>query len=383
LFRSPWFWIATALIVLGIVLTAAIGVLYWLLAAFAAAVLMLLLVFLVAAYAVGRAEPPRVPRLRKTPRSERVPVVYDCDVTMGHPFRDVGGGLALLYLLGETRVELLCVTSTYGNGPVKMTTHATRRLLDRLGYDDVATLRGAAGPDEAPETNQAARHLKDIVGTRPAEIVIIATGSVTNLKHAAALDPDFFRKLRGLYLLGGVTGPLVWNGHWLAERNFSLDPEAAYLAIHADCPVTIATGQAGLTAVFRSPQFAALQALGDPVSRLIVRQTRFWFALMRLWFRGGGFAMSDSVATLALTHPEMFEFEQVHATSTRDDLRTGQLFVDRDTHGPVRLVRRVRDFDGFILAHFAAWHHLWRRVSARRKRGNRGKTREKAGGRTS
>jgi purine nucleosidase len=368
LLRNPWFWLTITLIATGIALTTALGALYWLVVAFAAAILMLLIVFLIAAYSVGHTEPPQVPRLWKATPSELIPVVYDCDLTIGRPFRDVGDGLALLYLLGETRVDLRFVTTTYGNGPVELTTRTTRRLLDSLGYDDVATLPGAAGPDEEPETNRAARHLKNIVNLEPGEIVLIATGSMTNLKHATALDANFFEKLRGLYLMGGITEPLVWNGHRLAERNFSLDPEAAYLALHADCPVTIATGQAGLAAIFRSPQFAALQALGDPVSRLIVRKIRLWFALTRLWFRDGGFGMWDSISVLALTHPELFGFKQVFVTSTRGDLHTGKLFVDPSRHGPARLVYSVQDFDGFIMAHFAAWHHLWQRVDARRRK---------------
>jgi len=360
--RSPWFWIAIALITAGIALTAALGALYWLIVAFAAASLMLAVVFLVAAYGVGRADPPQVDRLKKVPHSKRISVIYDCDLTMGHSFRDVGDGLALLYILGEPRLRLRFVTTTYGNGPVGMTTRATSRLLNRLGFDNIAVLQGAAGPDDDPETNRAARHLADTVSASPGEIVLIATGSMTNLKHAAALDPDFFTKLHGLYLMGGLTEPLTWNGHKLAELNLSLDPEAAYQAIHAACPVTIATGQAGLTAVFRSPQFAALQTLDDPVSRLIAHQTRSWFALMRLWFQGGGFAMWDSVATLPLAHPELFEIEQVYITSTRDELGAGQLIVDPSRHGPVRLVRGVWDFDGFIAAHYAAWRHLGRRM---------------------
>ena len=358
MFRSPWFWITVVLVVAGVVLTASLDVFYWLIAAVAAAVLVLVVVFLVAAYAVGRAEPLQVPLLQEVPASERIPVLYDCDLTMGRPFRDVGDGLALLYLLGEPRVHLLGVTTTYGNGPIEMTTRTTRRLLDSLRCDDVAVVRGGAGPGDEAETNQAAQYLRETVDARPGEVALVATGSMTNLKHAVGLDPDFFQKLRGLYLLGGITGLLTWEGHRLAERNFSLDPEAAYRAIHADCPVTVATGQAGLTAVFRGPQLAALHALGDPVSRLIVRRSRLWFAAMRLRFRAGGFGMWDSVAALALTQPELFESEYVHITSTSDDLRTGRLFVDPDRSGPVRLVRGVRDFDGFIMAHFAAWHHL-------------------------
>jgi inosine-uridine nucleoside N-ribohydrolase len=223
-------------------------------------------------------------------------------------------------------------------------------------------LPGAASADEVPEENQAARYLVEVVNERPGEVVLIATGSMTNLGHAVILDPDFFEKVHGLYLLGGMTEPLVWNGHQVAESNFSPDTEASYQAIHADCPVTIAPGQAGLTAIFRCPELAALQRLDDPVSRLVVRQIRLWFALMRLWFRDGGFGMWDSVPVLAFTHPELFEFDQAYITSTREELRAGRLFVDPSRHGPIRLVRGVRDFDGFIMAHFAAWHHLGQRV---------------------
>ncbi len=371
MFRSPWFWITAALIAAGIALTVALGALYWLIGAFVVAALTLVIAFLVAAYSVGQTEPPQLPRLRKVPKSERISVIYDCDLTMGRPFRDVGDGLALLYILGEPRLYLRFVSTTYGNGPVKMTTRTTSRLLNRLAFDDVAVIGGAAGPDDDPETNRAARYLKNIVGDAPGKITLIATGSLTNLKHAAALDPGFFKKLRGLYLFGGTTGPLTWNGHRLADRNFSLDPEAAYQAIHADCPVTVITGEVGLGAVFRGPQFAALQVWDDPVSRLIARQTRLWFALTRFWFRDGGFGMWDSSAVLALTYPELFECEQVHVASTRDDLHTGQLFVDPDGRGPVRLVRGIKDSDRFITIHFAAWRRLWRRVSGRRRSRNK------------
>jgi inosine-uridine nucleoside N-ribohydrolase len=364
--RSPWFWIAIILIFAGIALTLALGVFTWLVTVLAAATLALIIAFLWAAFAVGHAERPQVPHLQKLPSSERTPVVYDCDLTLGQRLRDVGDGLVLLHLLGEPSVELLSVTTTYGNGPVTLTTRTTRRLLAHLGCDDVQIVRGAAGADEEPETNEAARRLAEIVGRRPGEVAIIATGSMTNLRHAAALDPDFFQKLRGLYLWGGVTEPLSWNRHRLAERNFSLDPEAAHLALNAGCPVTVATGQAGLTAVFRAPQMAALKTMDDPVSRLIIRRTRWWFAAMRLWFRDGGFGMWDSVAALALTHPELLQITPVRIVSTPDDLRTGQLKIFPEAHGPVRLVSGVQDFDSFIMAHFAAWTHLGRRISTRR-----------------
>jgi purine nucleosidase len=365
LFRNPWFWIVIVLITAGVAVTAALGVLHWLALAFAAFVLASVILLFVAAYATGRAKSPQVPRLQALPDSERLPVIYDCDVTMGRLFREVDDGLVLLYLLGEPRVNLLSVTTTYGNGPVKMTTRTARELLNAVEHNNIPVLRGAAYPDDA-ETNEAAQHLQDAVNRRPGEITLIATGSMTNLKHAATLNPDFFKKLRGLYLMGGIIEPLIWNGRLLSELNFSLDPEAAYQATHADCPITIAPGRSGLSAVFRTPQLAALQAIKDPVSRLISHQVRSWFALMRLYFRDGGFALWDSVAALMLTQPGLFEYERVHAISTRDDLRTGRLVVSPNKQGPVRIVRRVLDYDRFIDVHLAAWHHLGQHVEARR-----------------
>jgi purine nucleosidase len=366
LLRSPWFWIVVILIAIGIAAAATLGVLHWLALSFAALVLVAAITLLIAAYAVERAEPPEVPHLHTLPNSERLPVICDCDVTMGRPFREVDDGLALLYLLGEPRVNLLGVTTTYGNGPVEMTTPTARRLLDSVGRDDIPVICGAASADDPAGENEAAQYLSDVVSKRPGEITLVAAGSMTNLGHATTLDPQFFTKLRGLYLMGGVTEPLAWNGRRLTELNFALDPEAAYRAVHAECPVTITPGQAGLSAVFRGRQLAALLTLEDPVSRLIARRVRLWFALMRLYFQGGGFVMWSSVAALMLTQPGLFEYERAHVVSTRDDLRSGRLIVMPNKRGAVRIVHRVLDYDRFIDVHFTAWHHLGRQIGTRR-----------------
>jgi inosine-uridine nucleoside N-ribohydrolase len=364
LLRSLWFWITVSLILAGVALTAALGVFYWLGVALTMAVLLMTGVFLYAAYAVGRAAPPDIPRLQQVYGEDRIPVIYDCNPTIGRPFRDVGDGLALLYLLGEPRIDLRAVTTTYGNGPQWMTTRTTQRLMNRLNVTDIPVVPGADSPAEDPRENRAAQHLVDVVRAEPNQIVLLATGAMTNLKHALALDQDFFTRLRSLYLMGGATGDLTWNRRQLRERNFSLDPEAAYACLGTDCPTTITPGEAGLSAVFRSPQFAALQTMDDPVSHLIVRRTRFWFALMRLWFRDDGFASWESVAALTITHPEFFDFERVHLPITVEDLRTGRLAVAPDTAGPVRLVRGVEDYEGFVQAQFAAWQHLGALVDA-------------------
>jgi len=363
--RSPWFWVSVLLIVAGVALTALLGVLGWVALTLAIALFILDSLLLYSSHAVPQVDPPSLPELEPVPKEERLPLIHDCDLSMGRAFRDVGDGLALLYLLGEPGIDVHAVTTTYGNGPVRLTTRTARRLLNQLGVETPRVFPGAGSPDDSPEQNEAAVHLVASVNARPKKFLILATGALTNLRHAATLDPDFFEKVAGLFVAGGVTGPVVWQERHLVERNFSLDPEAAYMIIRASCPVTIVPGEAGLSSIIRCPQFAALAALDDPVSCLIVKRTRIWFGLMRLWFRDDGFAAWESIAAAAIMRPDVLRIDKGYLPTTIDDLRSGHLVFDKDAVGPVRLVRGVRDYEGFVEAQLAAWHHLGRSIEGR------------------
>jgi len=366
LVRSLWFWITVLLIAAGVALAVSLGVFYWLLAALALAVLLIASVFLRAAYVVGPGQRPDLPQLTEVMSKDRIPVILDCDLTLGQPFRDVGGGLALLYLLGEPGVDVRAITTTYGNGPQSVTARTTRRLLEQLDLTGIPVVPGANGPAEDPQGNQAAHYLVDAVAVDAGQIVVVATGAMTNLMHAGALDRDFFARLRGLHLMGGATGSLTWNGRRLQERNFSLDPEAAYAALRAECPTTITPAEAGLTAIFRSAQFAALRTMDDPVSELIVRKSRLWFALMRLWFRDDGFGLWEPITALTVTHPEFFDVERVCLPVGVQDLHDGRLRLTPDRAGPVQVVRSVQDHEGLFRALFAAWNRLGLLVASER-----------------
>ena len=81
--------------------------------------------------------------------AERIPVILDCDNTMGIPGCDVDDGLALLYLLGSPEVRLLGVTCSYGNSTQEAVCRSTTALLSRWGRQDIPVLRGSEGPDDA------------------------------------------------------------------------------------------------------------------------------------------------------------------------------------------------------------------------------------------
>lgn len=87
----------------------------------------------------------------------KLPLIFDCDNTMGVPNHDVDDGLALLYVLGCPEVDLLGVTCSFGNSTQDTVYRNTRRLLQEWGRGDIPVFRGADSP--AP----LARYLEQIL----------------------------------------------------------------------------------------------------------------------------------------------------------------------------------------------------------------------------
>ena len=112
-------------------------------------------------------------------------VICDCDNTMGLPMKEVDDGLTLLYLLGRPDVELLGVTTTFGNGDIEEVYSQTERLLDDLEYGDIPLFKGEKERGQPP--TEAARFLADTAAAHPGEIALLATGPLGNLRAAAEL----------------------------------------------------------------------------------------------------------------------------------------------------------------------------------------------------
>jgi len=70
-------------------------------------------------------------------------IIFDCDNTMGISGKDVDDGLALLYLLGREDVQLVGVTTTYGNSTIQEVHQNTASMLAGLNIKNVTLIRGA------------------------------------------------------------------------------------------------------------------------------------------------------------------------------------------------------------------------------------------------
>ena len=271
---------------------------------------------------------------------QRVPVILDCDNTMGVAGCDIDDGLALLFLLGCSDINLLGVTCAYGNSSQETVFSNTMRLLHEWGRDDIPVLRGSEDTGvrsaflrngiitsgENSRLSDAASFLADKAMEYAGKLCIIAIGSMSNLAGAAETDSGFFENVRTVSLMGGITEELIVGGVHMDELNLSCDPGAALIVISEGKDVRIATAQNSLSSYFGRDEFNAfLDSNPGKLSDMLRQETSYWFDLYERRWNLPGFVNWDVMAAMQLLHTESLEMKKVNITADMRSLRTGCL----------------------------------------------------------
>ncbi|XP_022625589.1 inosine-uridine preferring nucleoside hydrolase-like [Seriola dumerili] len=179
----------------------------------------------------------------------------------------VDDALAIMVAVAAPDVEILGITCCHGNTPLENVIKNTLRVLKVCNRLDIPVYRGCAKPLLARKQHAGDYHGKDglgdvpdpdapglellkkkavqamikIVNQNPGEVTLVATAPLTNLAVAVQLDPNFPKKLKALYLMGGNINSRG-NTTACGEFNFVADPEAAYIVLDRyTCPTYIAS----------------------------------------------------------------------------------------------------------------------------------------------
>jgi inosine-uridine nucleoside N-ribohydrolase len=181
------------------------------------------------------------------------PIILDCDP--GHD-----DAIALLLALGSPELELLGVTTTYGNQTLEKTTANALRVLELAGRGDVPVASGASGPLErelvvaahvhgesgldgptlpppslAPVTDDAVEWMAGAVADAASPVTLVPSGPLTNI--ARYLECHGTDGVERIVLMGGAIAE--GNMTPAAEFNVWADPEAAQRVFHAGLDVTM------------------------------------------------------------------------------------------------------------------------------------------------
>jgi len=277
-------------------------------------------------------------------------IIFDCDNTLGIPLKEVDDGLTLLYLMGVPELDLLGITTTFGNGHIDQVYPQTLKLVKQLDVD-IPVLKGEGQPDQSPDT-PAARFLIEAANQYPGEISLLATGPLGNLHAASQLDPDFFQKLKAIHLMGGYLEPVKLGYRNLQELNLSANPIAAHSVLNAPCLVTVFTAQACLDAPYRFKDIR--KAVYWPVRlKWIMFQ---WLLAFGLFTGEFVFYLWDLLPAVYLTMPKLFNIKDFSIGSSQQDLKTGMLLEgDANNKTKIKLATNIKDQQVFYSQLENAW----------------------------
>lgn len=163
----------------------------------------------------------------------------------------IDDAMAIFTAAAHPDIELLGLTTTFGNVSVAQATTNALALVEMLGQEipvcqGVATpwfrslapfpvqVHGDDGlgnialatPQRRAERQTAAEFIVDQVNRYPGEITLVAIGPLGNLATALHLDPDLPAKVRQVVIMGGVIAA-DGNVSPVAEANILSDPHAA------------------------------------------------------------------------------------------------------------------------------------------------------------
>ena len=208
----------------------------------------------------------------------------------------IDDAMALAYAVASNQVDLLGVTTSYGNVSLEQGVRNTLNLLNLLGLSKVPVYAGTTHslgsssvyqPDEItrefhgtngiggvtiPPSKQrvqqenAVDFLIRMANTHSKQLTIVAVGPLTNLALAMERDPSFEEKVGKIVIMGGaLTVPGNMNP-W-AEANIYHDPLAARRVLRSKAKITLVGLDVTLRTLLTKEQTHKWRSLHTPTSQ--------------------------------------------------------------------------------------------------------------------
>lgn len=278
----------------------------------------------------------------------------------------IDDAMAIAYAAAAPEIDLIGLTTVFGNTHVHQSSRNARFLVNKLGLD-IPVAQGASaahgkgdhspsehvhGPEgfgdltDIPEIGQnhdltAAEFLVEVARENAGELVICAIGPLTNIADAMALDPAFSKNLGRLVIMGGaVYCPGNITPH--AEANIYHDVHAAD-AVFAAPPETVLVGlDVTLKTQYQNADFEALAQKSTDIGVFLRDISKFYLQFYKEIGGLDGCGLHDSTAVIACTHDHMFDLVQTGLQVTTEGDALGAT-VPQDSRPPVTV---CRDVDG-------------------------------------
>lgn len=266
-------------------------------------------------------------KTEKPDEVKKIKMILDLDT-------GVDDAMALAYALGDPNIDLIGVTTVYGNVARDTSIRNTLDLLALLGRKDIPVypgndrVPGAKEPyvanqavleihgrnglgnvilpksDREPEKESAADFMIQSAKKYGKDLYIVATGPETNLAEVLKKDPDFGKQVGKIVVMGGA---LIVEGNMnhYAEANIWGDPISANAIFTSGTPLTMVGLDVTHRTLFTKADTQKWRDLGTPAGKAyadIVDHYITWEVQHQPVLKGC--ALHDPLAVAVAAHPE-------------------------------------------------------------------------------
>lgn len=263
----------------------------------------------------------------------------------------IDDAMAIFFAFQSPDIEVLGLTTVFGNVPVTMAAQNALTLCELAGVD-IPVTKGVSMPWVGPESGYAhfvhgddgfgeiypepskreldprssAQFIVDMAHKYPGEITLVAIGPLGNLALALRLEPELPKLVKGVSIMGGAAF-VRGNVTPVAEANIWNDAHAAEIVFAADWEVTM-FGLDVTNAVPFAPTFVDVLAEKNPtMGGFVQRSAQFYMDFYSQNRDDRVCFFHDAFPIAHLRHPELFELTEGNARVSTDPLNRGQTIV--------------------------------------------------------
>lgn len=264
----------------------------------------------------------------------------------------VDDALAIAFAALHPEIELLGLTTVFGNVSVDQATKNAGYLLDLLDSKHVPVAQGEAVPsvqkphgfpdfvhgkngfgdidvpypvDFQPVAEHAADFIIRMIHEYPNEIVLVPVGPLTNIALALKKDPTIVKKVKQVVIMGGAAH-VVGNVSPAAEANIWNDPHAAQIVFSADWPIVMVGLDVTYQTIMPNEPMERVAKASPKVGGFLQKICTFYANFYRTVAGFDGFSLHDPATVMYVTNPELFTTQRGQVEVVQDGAGSGKTF---------------------------------------------------------
>ena len=243
----------------------------------------------------------------------------------------IDDAMAIFYALASPELDVVGLTSVFGNADVSVCTTNALKLLEIADRAHIPVAKGADRPLAMPyrgpvpfvhgtdgqgdvnlppptttlEPIDAAHFMIQAAMSAPGEVTLVALGPLTNVALAMLIEPKFTSHLAEIVLMGG-NALCGGNASPAAEANILNDPEAADIVFGAVCPIVMAGLDVTEQILMTSADLAHFSSFDNARAQHLAAITPFYANFYRGRNGIDGIFVHDSTTISYLLAPQLF-----------------------------------------------------------------------------